>query len=154
MIKKKCVYLLFLIGFIIFLYILINKSILFSNYFDSRYLNLTSNEIQEGIIKKLRSKNIPHKVGKGGYILYRSADEKIVNEIIIEVKREIEDRESSIFFPNKKYRQYFIHLLTEENIPFKYKKKGINDDEYIAWERKYDEKVEKLINRVHEKILK
>jgi hypothetical protein len=110
-----------------------------------------SQEIQKDILALLEERNIPYKLDKDKFILYRSDYEREVKSVL----KEIEKRHSlplpNKYLSNPTEQKYFLSLLEKSNIPFEIMKLDAEGNDYVVWEWNYDAKVQDLLLEVYEK---
>lgn len=142
---KKTIYVglsifsILIISYIIFTYFYIEHS-----KFDKALLYHDSSVVQKEVIAKLEKLKIPYEIDEQGYILYQSADEKIVKEIGAEINRKHMQIQHSISITTEEHKDYFISLLKKADIPFKTQRLPDKNNYRVEWDLKYDDKVQHL----------
>ena len=127
--------------------------------FDREFIARDDEITKKRVLQLLEEQNIPHKVDKNGYILFRKVDENRVMDIILEVKRaftpenEVFDNKAGISFALEEHEKLFLSLLEEENIPYELQERldgrGLHQ---IVWDKQYNDKVKKIKLKVYRKI--
>ena len=110
--------------------------------------NYPSLILEPEVSKRLTKIGIPHKL-ENGTIYYSS-----VNKLIVEMafqcvyKKYIPDWEN-FFFNIDSFKEYYINLLKENNIPFITRKLDAEGNEFILTDPFYDQQVKDLKDKVH-----
>ena len=110
-----------------------------------------SQEIQNDILAMLEERNIPYKLDKDKFILYRSHDESEVKSVLKEIEKRHSPPLPNKYFSNSEEQKYFLSLLEKSNIPFKIMKLDSEGNDYIVWDWNYDGKVQDLLLEVYKK---
>ncbi|MGV7224741.1 MAG: hypothetical protein ACQ9MH_24885 [Nitrospinales bacterium] len=131
---------------------LLIRSYLIPNLFDTSRkeynVNYQSLIIEPEVSKRLTRIGVPHKLENG--TIYYSRVNKLIVELAFQsvYKKYIPDWEN--FFINiDNFREYYINLLKENNIPFITRKLDAEGNEFILTDPFFDQKVKDLKDKVH-----
>ena len=131
---------------------LLVRSYIVPNLFDASRKEYNANYpsliIEPEVSKRLTKIGVPHKLDNG--IIYYSSVNKLIVGMTFRCvgKKYIPDWEN--FFINiKGLREYYIHLLKENNIPFITRKLDAESNEFILTDPFFDHKVKDLKDKVH-----
>lgn len=150
---KKRSYLL-LIGFavlVIVLAIFVNRFIS-SNRETYEGLKYTSKIMQQSIIRELENRKVPYRVSEGGFIYYHHNYKEIVKGIVRKVERHHSQELPRVSFSEREHEKCFLKLLQDATIPYKIKELDGKPRRYVVWDWEYNDKVQKLIKKVFDKI--
>jgi hypothetical protein len=114
-----------------------------------RAIEYNSKTINEKITKELESRNIPFKTNGNGPIHYQSKHQAIVDLIAQKYEKESSVKSPNISFTDEKYKEKFIKLLKEKNIPYKLSKLYNSEKDYIIWNEVYDNEVQQLVRKIY-----
>ena len=115
-----------------------------------REIKYNSKTINEKITKELESRNIPFKINDNGPIQYQSKHKDIVEQIAQKYEKESSVKSPNISFNEEKYKEKFIKLLKEKNIPYKVSKLYNSEKDYIIWNEVYDDEVQQLVMKIYD----
>ena len=155
--KKKIIKILSVALASVFILVAVYRLFILPKIFDRGQKHQNSNYpslvYEYEVSKKLQELNIPHKIDKDGTLRYSSLYQEAVDRTYEEVNDNYFPEWSNIAFSNEEYRNQFISLLKENNIPFIIRKLDASGQDYVLWDPKYDEQGTALMKKVETEML-